>query len=162
MSRLTPMMRQYLSIKRDHRDAILLFHMGDFYEMFYEDAEEAARILNIALTPRDRHKAGGVPLCGIPCHAAESYISKLLEHGRKVAICDQVEDPAASRGLVKREVTRVITPGTILDDRLLENKSNNFLAALFPGNSLIGLSAADLSTGEFSLLEIPSLSPQEL
>jgi DNA mismatch repair protein MutS len=156
------MMRQYLSIKRDHRDAILLFHMGDFYEMFYEDAEEAARILNIALTTRDRHKAGGVPLCGIPCHAAESYISKLLEHGRKVAICDQVEDPAASRGLVKREVTRVITPGTILDDRLLENKSNNFLAALFPGNSLIGLSAADLSTGEFYLLEIPSLSPQEL
>ena len=111
MSKVTPMMRQYLRIKQDHRDAILLYHMGDFYEMFYEDAEEASKILNIALTTRDRHKGGGIPLCGIPCHAAESYINRLLDAGRKVAVCDQVEDSSSSKGLVRRELTRIISPG---------------------------------------------------
>jgi DNA mismatch repair protein MutS len=162
MSKLTPMMRQYHRIKKDYPDAILLYHLGDFYEMFHEDAKDASRILNIALTSRDRHKSDGVPLCGIPCHAAGSYINKLLRHGRKVAICEQVEDAAASRGLVKREVTRVITPGTILDDQLLEEKSNNFLLALCPDSSRFGLAAADLSTGEFFVLEISLSAASEL
>ena len=117
MPKLTPMMRQYHRIKDEHRDAILLFHMGDFYEMFYEDAEIASRVLGIALTTRDRHKDGGIPLCGIPCHAAESYINRLLAAGRKVAICDQVEDASASKGLVKRAVTKIVlfTLGSITD-----------------------------------------------
>jgi DNA mismatch repair protein MutS len=147
------MMRQYLRIKQDHKDAILLYHMGDFYEMFYEDAENASKILGIALTTRDRHKGDGIPLCGIPCHAAETYINRLLAAGKKVAICDQMEDASASRGLVRREVTRIISPGTILDDKMLEGRANNFLVAAVPGHSFTGLAAADLSTGEFFVLE---------
>jgi DNA mismatch repair protein MutS len=162
LTNLTPMMRQYFRIKEQHRDAILLFQMGDFYEMFYEDAREAAAILNIALTSRDRHKETAVPLCGIPCHAADSYISRLLEAGRRVAICDQVEDSPSEGGLVKREVTRVITPGTVLDDRLLEGKSNNFLLSLCPERSVTGLAAVDLSTGEFRTLEVPTDNLSEL
>ncbi len=155
MPRETPLMRQYRLIKKDHQDAILLFHLGDFYEMFFDDAVEASRILNIALTTRDRHKEESVPLCGIPCHAAESYINRLLLAGRKVALCEQVEEASASKGLVRREVTRVITPGTVLDDRLLEGKSNNYLVAVSPGGKAVGLSALDLSTGEFMVLELP-------
>jgi len=150
------MMRQYLRIKQDHQDAILLYHMGDFYEMFYQDAVDASGILNIALTTRDRQKGGGVPLCGIPCHAAENYINRLLEAGRKVAICDQVEESTASRGLVRREVTRIITPGTVLDDRMLEGKSNNFVLSIAAEGKLVGLAAADISTGEFYILELPA------
>jgi DNA mismatch repair protein MutS len=160
MSGITPMMRQYLRIKQDHQDAILFYHMGDFYEMFYQDAEDASRLLNIALTTRDRQKGGGVPLCGIPCHAAESYINRLLDAGRKVAICDQVEESSASRGLVRREVTRIITPGTVLDDKLLEGKSNNFILSIAAEGGPVGLSAADISTGEFTVLELPAADSQ--
>jgi DNA mismatch repair protein MutS len=148
------MMRQYHRIKQEHPDAILLFHLGDFYEMFFEDAREAAGILNIALTSRDRQKADPVPLCGIPVHSAESYITRLLKAGRKVAVCDQVEDPAAADGLVRREVTRVITPGTVLDERMLEGKDTNYLLALAPARQRLGISALDFSTGEFLALEI--------
>jgi DNA mismatch repair protein MutS len=156
MTKVTPMMRQYLRIKQEHRDAILLYHMGDFYEMFYDDAEMASRVLGIALTTRDRQKDGGIPLCGIPCHAAESYINRLLAAGHKVALCDQVEDAAAAKGLVKRAVTRIITPGTVLDEKLLEGQANNFLLAIAPGTRLTGMAAVDLSTGEFTTLEIPA------
>jgi DNA mismatch repair protein MutS len=156
MTKITPMMRQYLRIKQEHPDAILLYHMGDFYEMFYDDAKIASTILGIALTTRDRQKDGGIPLCGIPCHAAESYINRLLASGHKVAICDQVEDASAAKGLVRRAVTRVITPGTVLDEKLLEGRANNFLLAIVPGPRLIGMAAVDVSTGEFYALQLPA------
>ncbi len=156
MSSQSPMMRQYLRIKQEHPDAILLFHLGDFYEMFFEDARVAATILNIALTSRDRQKADPVPLCGIPVHSAESYITRLLKAGHKVAVCDQVEDPADAKGIVRREVTRVITPGTVLDERMLEGRETNYLLALAPGRARTGLAALDFSTGEFFLLEVPA------
>ncbi|HEY5999945.1 MAG TPA: DNA mismatch repair protein MutS, partial [bacterium] len=161
MSAATPLMRQYERIKQEHPDAILLFHLGDFYEMFYDDAREASRILNIALTSRDRSKADPVPLCGIPVHSADSYITRLLKAGRKVAVCDQVEDPATAKGIVRREVTRVITPGTVLDERLLEGRETNYLVAVAPGRSRTGLAALDFSTGEFLLHEVPTADRRE-
>ena len=162
MSGPTPMMRQYLRIKQENPEAILLFHLGDFYEMFFDDAREAAKILNIALTSRDRSKADPIPLCGIPVHSAESYITRLLKAGRKVAVCDQVENPAEADGIVRREVTRVITPGTVLDERMLEGRDTNYLVALVPGKTVTGLAALDFSTGEFLLLETAAENRREL
>jgi DNA mismatch repair protein MutS len=162
MSGPTPMMRQYQRIKQEHPEAILLFHLGDFYEMFFDDARDASRILNITLTSRDRQKADPIPLCGIPVHSAESYITRLLKAGRKVAVCDQVESPAEAVGLVRREVTRVITPGTVLDELMLEGRETNYLVALVPGKATTGLAALDFSTGEFLLLETASENRREL
>ena len=116
----TPMMKQYLSIKGDHPGAILFFRMGDFYEMFMDDAVVAAQVLKIALTTRDKGKDNAVPMCGIPYHAAEGYLTKLVQAGHKVAICEQVEDPAKAKGLVRREVTRIVTPGTVVEEPLLD------------------------------------------
>ena len=162
MSGPTPMMRQYQRIKQEHPEAILLFHLGDFYEMFFDDARDASRILNITLTSRDRQKADPIPLCGIPVHSAESYITRLLKAGRKVAVCDQVESPAEAVGLVRREVTRVITPGTVLDELMLEGRETNYLVALVPGKTTTGLAALDFSTGEFLLLETAAENRREL
>lgn len=148
MSRLTPMMQQFLSIKSEYPDAIVFFRVGDFYETFYDDAIIASRELDIVLTSRDGSKEDGVPLAGVPYHAAQSYIARLLEKGYKVAICDQVEDPSQAKGLVKREVTRVITPGTIIDDNLLPKDSNNYLAAISKNENSFGLAFIDISTGE--------------
>jgi DNA mismatch repair protein MutS len=156
------MMRQYQRIKQEHPEAILLFHLGDFYEMFFEDARDASRILNIALTSRDRQKADPIPLCGIPVHSAENYITRLLKAGRKVAVCDQVEAAAEAVGLVRREVTRVITPGTVLDERMLEGRETNYLVAVAPGKATTGLAALDFSTGEFLLLETAAGNRREL
>ncbi len=159
---LTPLMRQYREIKRAYRDAILFFRVGDFYEMFYEDAEEASRILSIALTSRDKSRSDPVPLCGVPYHAATGYIAKLLQAGRTVALCEQVEDPKLAKGLVRREVVRLYTPGTLTDSELLEANESCFLAAVAaaPGTSgsvgasaSWGLAVLDLSTGEFWILE---------
>ncbi|MEC7641360.1 MAG: DNA mismatch repair protein MutS, partial [Nitrospinota bacterium] len=127
----TPMMQQYQRIKKEHPDAILFFRMGDFYEMFHKDAVTASRILDIALTSRNKNKSNPVPMCGIPYHAAGSYIAKLIQNGKKVAICEQTEDPKAAQGLVKREVVRVVTPGTVLDDNLLDPKSHHYLVAVY-------------------------------
>ena len=121
--RLTPMYRQYLEIKKEYPDALLFYRMGDFYELFFDDAETAARELQLALTSRSRDE-GGVPMCGVPWHSAETYISQLVEKGFKVAVCDQMEDPKQARGLVKRGVTRVVTGGTALDDANLEAKAH--------------------------------------
>ena len=121
-------MSQYLSIKREHPDAILLFRLGDFYEMFYDDAKTASEILGIALTSRDRSKKNPVPLCGVPFHSAEPHISKLLASGKKVAVCEQMGDPKRAKGIVERKVVRVLTPGAVLDSENLESKSNNFPA----------------------------------
>ena len=123
-------MSQYLSIKREYPDTILLFRLGDFYEMFYDDAKTASEILGIALTSRDRSKKNPVPLCGVPFHSVEPYISKLLQSGNKVAVCEQVGDPKQTKGIVERKVVRVLTPGAVLDSENLESKSNNFLACV--------------------------------
>jgi DNA mismatch repair protein MutS len=143
---LTPMMRQYRRIKAELPEgAILLFRLGDFYEMFFEDAREAAPILGVALTQRV-----GTPMCGVPYHAVDAYLAKLIRAGKKAAICDQMEDPAQAKGIVRREVTRVVTPGTVTEDEILDATRNNYLAALYAGKEL-GLALLDLSTGEFTV-----------
>jgi DNA mismatch repair protein MutS len=154
MAKLTPMMEQYQRIKSQHEDAILLFRMGDFYETFFEDAKTASRVLGLALTTRDKNGKNPVPLAGVPHHALESYLARLVNAGYRVAICDQVEDPKQARGIVKREVTEVITPGTILSSAMLDEKRSNFLVALAPGKERTGLARIDLSTGEFSVTEL--------
>lgn len=149
----TPMMNQYLSIKGQYPDAILLYRMGDFYEMFFDDAEKAAGILEITLTSRNKKDATPIPMCGVPHKAARGYIVRLLEAGVKVAVCDQVEDPAVAKGLVKREVVRVITPGMLVENEYLEEKSNNYILAVAIRSQTFGLASLDLSTGAFRLTE---------
>jgi DNA mismatch repair protein MutS len=149
-------MNQYLSVKREYPDAILLFRLGDFYEMFYDDAKVASEILGIALTSRDRSKKNPVPLCGVPFHSVEPHISKLLASGKKVAVCEQMGDPKQTRGLVDRKVVRVLTPGAVLDSENLESKSNNFLACVAGEEGGFGLSFCDISTGEFRTSFFPS------
>src|SRR5512137_854168 len=128
---LTPMMRQYLEIKAEYPDAILFFRLGDFYEMFLDDAVKASRILDIALTSRNKNADGAdVPLCGIPYHSCTPYIAKLIEAGEKVAICEQVEDPKLTKGIVKRQVVKVVTPGLVIDSDSLSPKENNYLLSL--------------------------------
>ena len=128
----TPMLRQYLSIKADHQDAILFFRLGDFYEMFFEDAQIDYNILDITLTSRNKNSENAIPLCGVPYHSVEPYIAKLLENGKKVAICEQTEDPSQAKGVVKREVTRIYTPGVIPEGDALDASSNTFVASAFP------------------------------
>ena len=155
----TPMMRQYLEAKSQHVDAIVLFRMGDFYEMFFEDAVEAARLLELTLTSRNKNDADPIPMAGVPHHALWSYVPKLLAAGRKVAICEQVEDPRKAKGIVKREVVRVITPGVVLDERVLERGTNNFLAAVrrLPDSDRVGLAWVDASTGERRVATVDDL-----
>jgi len=151
---VTPAMRQYLDAKQQHRDAILLFRMGDFYEMFYEDALVAARALDITLTSRSKDaNGGGIPMCGVPFHAVDGYIARLVKRGFRVAICDQVEDPRKAKGVVKREVVRVVSPGTLTDAGYLDAREPAFLMAVAPGKDTIGVALLDLSTGEFSAAE---------
>lgn len=147
------MLQQYLSIKDKYKDAILFYRMGDFYEMFFEDAHVASRALEIALTSRNKKDAEPVPMCGVPHKAAQAYIARLIEKGHKVAICDQVEDAALAKGLVKREVVRVVTPGMIIENELLDAKSNNFLLALNIHQERVGISYLDISTGAFRVSE---------
>jgi len=156
MSKVTPMLQQYLEIKQAYTECILFFRLGDFYEMFFEDAVTAAKELEIVLTARDSSSANPIPMCGIPYHAAANYLAKLLNKGYKVAICEQIEDPKATKGIVKREVVRVITPGTIIEDQLLQDKTNNYLAALVEHEHHWGLAYVDLSTGEFCTTQFPA------
>jgi len=148
----TPLMRQYAAIKKEHPSALLFFRLGDFYELFFDDAILAARELQITLTSRNKEKGVAVPMCGVPHHAAEGYISKLIRRGFKVAICEQVEDPRLAKKLVRREVTRVVTPGTAADSSL-GSEENNFLAAVAQSGERVGFAALDLSTGEFRATE---------
>ena len=156
MTELTPMMRQYLEIKADYPDAILFFRLGDFYEMFLDDAIKASRILDITLTSRNKNAEGAdVPLCGIPYHSATPYIARLIEAGEKVAICEQVEDPRTAKGIVKRQVVKVVTPGMVIDTESLSPKENNYLLSLYlGGDDRWGVSCLDLSTGEFRVTEL--------
>ena len=144
----TPMMEQYLAIKAQYQDAFLFYRLGDFYEMFYEDAINASQLLELTLTSRNRNADEPIPMCGIPHHAAQGYIDTLIEQGHKVAICEQVEDPKTTQGMVKREVVQLITPGTVMTSKGLDAKDNNYLTAIIEENGLFGLSYVDLSTGE--------------
>lgn len=147
-NKLTPMMRQYFEVKDRYPDCILFFRLGDFYEMFFEDAIVASKTLEIALTGKSCGLDERAPMCGVPFHSANAYISKLVENGYKVAIGEQMEDPATTKGLVKRDVIRVVTPGTVLEGSLLENKKNNYLMSLYKENENVGLTYVDISTGE--------------
>ncbi len=150
----TPLMEQYLSIKNKHKDSILFFRMGDFYEMFYEDAKTGSKVLGITLTSRSHGKSAHVPLAGFPHHALDGYLAKMIKAGYRVAICEQIEDPKLTKTIVKREVQEIITPGTAVSDDLLETKKNNYLASLFFNKNMCGFSVIDVSTGEYQLTEI--------
>jgi DNA mismatch repair protein MutS len=147
------MMQQYLKIKQQYKDYILFFRMGDFYEMFFDDAVTAARDLEITLTARDGGGGEKVPMCGVPHHAAESYIARLIEKGRRVAICEQMEDPRQAKGLVKREVTRIVTPGTVMEGQCLKENNNNYLVSLLVDQNGCGLAYTDISTGLFCITQ---------
>lgn len=156
MAKLTPMMKQYKETKGRYPDCLLLFRVGDFYELFFEDAQTAARELSITLTSRDSKKEEGIPMAGVPHHALETYLGRLVKKGYKVAICDQVEDPKLAKGLVRREITRIVTPGTILEDKLLEAAANNWLAAVACAEGQWGLAYCDISTGQFACSQLAS------
>ena len=158
---LTPVMQQFMAAKRQHPDTLLFFRMGDFYELFYDDAIVASRELQITLTARDRERS--IPMCGVPYHAAEGYLSRLLRKGYRIAICEQMEDPKLTKKIVRREVTRVLTPGTALDSSLGQEQ-NNFLAAFHVDGTTAALALLDLSTGEFRAAEFtgPTATQQAL
>jgi DNA mismatch repair protein MutS len=170
-SSTTPLMEQYLAIKKKYRHMILLYRMGDFYETFYEDARIISQVLGIALTKRSHGKTAEVPLAGFPYHALDAYLPKLIDSGHKVAICEQVEDPKQAKTVVKREVIEVITPGTTLSEKILDQKNNNFLASVILESETCGISYCDISTGEFYASELPlpemidyflQISPKEI
>src|SRR3954467_6453509 len=150
----TPLMRQYNSIKEQVPGTLLMFRLGDFYELFFEDAVTAARELEITLTARNKEKGAAIPMCGVPFHAAEGYISRLIQKGYRVAICDQVEDPKTAKGLVRREIQRVVTPGTAMDANLVRSRENNFLAAVAKSGSKSAVAHVDVSTGEFKVTDL--------
>lgn len=172
MTNVTPMMQQYLKIKSQYQDCLLFFRLGDFYEMFFEDAKEASRVLEITLTKRDAKKENPIPMCGVPYHSAESYIETLINEGYKVAICEQMEDPKTTKGMVKREVIRVVTPGTIMNQGGMDEKQNNYILIFIKDGSTIAVSYCDVSTGELKvtkfndesmlLNEITTINPNEI
>ena len=145
----TPVMQQFWNVKEQHPDSIILFRMGDFYETFEKDAEITSDVLGIALTKRANGAASSVPLAGFPYHALDQYLYKLLKAGYRVAICEQVEDPKQSKGIVKREVVEIISPGTTISEKFLDNNLNNYLCCAFHGGTFIGVAFLDHSTGEF-------------
>ena len=159
----TPMMRQYWSIKSQYPDMLLFYRMGDFYELFHEDAEKAARLLGITLTKRGASAGEPIRMAGVPYHAAEQYLAKLAKLGESVAICEQVGDPAKSKGPVERQVTRILTPGTLTDSALLDDSRDNLLLAICAGEGVIGMAHINLASGQFVLSEIAvGLLSQEL
>ena len=153
-SHSTPLMRQYHAIKQQAPNALLMFRLGDFYELFYDDAVTAARELEITLTSRNKEKGQAIPMCGVPYHAAEGYLSRLIQKGYRVAICEQMEEASAGKKLVKREVTRVVTPGTVTETSLLRSHENNYLAAICRSGTRAGLAHVDISTGELRATEL--------
>ena len=154
MAEYSPMMQKYLETKEQYKDCILFYRLGDFYEMFFDDAITASRELEITLTGKECGQEERAPMCGIPHHAAEMYISKLIAKGYKVAICEQLEDPKTTKGIVKRGVIRVVTPGTVVESNMLEERKNNFIMSIFKSGIYFGISVCDISTGEFYSAEI--------
>ena len=151
----TPMMKQFHAAKREHPDGLLFFRMGDFFELFGEDAVEASEVLNLTLTSREKGE-GALPMAGVPVRSVDGYINRLIRLGRKVVVCDQVQDPSEAKGIVDRAVTRVVTPGTVLEEEGLLETENNFLCAVLLSNDVAGLAYADVSTGTFLLEEVPT------
>src|SRR5436309_7959445 len=156
----SPIRTQYLQIKRQNPDAILFFRMGDFYELFDDDAEIVARELEIALTRRDWGRGEKSPMAGVPHHAVDGYIARLVGKGYRVAVCEQMSDPALSKGLVDREVIRIVTPGTVIDPAMLATKRNNFLAGVVVGRQAVGLAYVDITTGEFAVTQFNTPEPE--
>ena len=154
MAEFSPMMQHYLSIKEQYPDCLVFYRLGDFYEMFFDDATTASRELEITLTGRDCGQEERAPMCGVPFHAAESYISKLISKGYKVAICEQLEDPKTAKGIVKRDVIRVVTPGTVIESNMLDEKKNNYIMSIFKSGIYFGVAVCDISTGEFLASQI--------
>ena len=150
---LSPMMQQYFEIKKNYEDTILMFRLGDFYEMFFDDAKTASKELELVLTGRDCGQEERAPMCGVPFHSADGYIARLVSKGYKVAICEQMEDPALAKGIVKRDVIRVITPGTVIESSMLDESKNNYLASVCAADSKVGLCFIDISTGEVNITE---------
>ena len=161
MEHYTPMMQQYLEIKKQNQDAFLFYRMGDFYELFFDDAKKASKLLDITLTGRDCGTEERAPMCGVPYHSAESYINKLISMGFKVAVCEQLEDPAKAKGLVKRGIVRKITPGTVMDPGALEEKENNYIASVYVDANRAGIAIADVSSGVFRATFIESDNLEE-
>ncbi|MBQ8574668.1 MAG: DNA mismatch repair protein MutS [Clostridia bacterium] len=159
MAEMTPMMRQYLEIKKNYQDTILMFRLGDFYEMFFEDAKTASRELELVLTGRDCGQEERAPMCGVPFHSVDSYIARLVSRGYKVAICEQTEDPATAKGIVKRDVIRILTPGTVIESSMLDESKNNFLCCVWLNGTSAGVCFADVSTGELNLTQINEKNP---
>ena len=153
MAELTPMMQQYMETKKQYPDCILFYRLGDFYEMFFEDALTASRELEITLTGKNCGQEERAPMCGVPYHAVEGYLSKLVSKGYKVAICEQLEDPATAKGLVKRDVVRIITPGTVADGYMLDSSRSNYVCALYAGRETGAVAFCDVTTGEFFTAE---------
>ena len=139
MAELSPMMQQYFKIKEENKDSILFFRLGDFYEMFFDDAKLASKELELTLTGRDCGQEERAPMCGVPFHSAESYIARLVEKGYKVAICEQTEDPKATKGLVKRDIIRVITPGTVMESSMLDESENNYICSMYADKRYTGI-----------------------
>ena len=150
------MMQQYLRVKAEHPDKLVFYRMGDFYELFYDDAERAAPLLDITLTARGASAGAPIPMAGVPYHAVEQYLAKLIKLGESVAICEQVGDPATGKGPVERRVTRIVTPGTVTDAALLEAKRDCLLVALAPANQRVGLAWLDLAGGQLCLRDLPA------
>ena len=148
------MMKQYFKIKQDYEDCILFYRVGDFYEMFFEDAKKASEELDLVLTGKECGLSERAPMCGVPFHSCDNYIARLVAKGYKVAICEQTEDPSKAKKLVKREVVHIVTPGTVIEDSMLDESRNNYLAALSLKNGTVGLCFTDASTGESHLTEI--------
>jgi len=158
----TPMIEQYLEIKNQYKDCILFFQLGDFYEMFFDHAHIASRILGIALTGRDAGQMDRIPMCGIPVHAIDNYLPKLVEKGYKVAICEQVKNPSEAKVIVKREVTRIVTPGITLEDKIIENNKNNYILCIFKYNEQVALAATDITTGDFFISNLDNQSQKTI
>lgn len=158
MAALTPMMQQYVEVKEKYKDCILFYRIGDFYEMFFEDAITASKVLEITLTGKDCGQAERAPMCGVPYHACDVYLNKLIENGFKVAICEQVEDPKLAKGLVKRDVIRVVTPGTNMSQAILDENTNNYLMSIYLSKDMSGVSVVDITTGEFKTCRISSIA----
>ena len=156
LTTVTPMMQQYLDVKAQYNDYVLMYRLGDFFECFFEDALTASRVLDLTLTARDCGGGKRAAMCGVPFHKADVYIGKLVEHGLKVAVCEQTQNPAEAEGIVRREVVRVVTPGTVTDDSCLSDRRNNYLAAVYFGGEGTGLALADISTGEVAVLRLPT------
>ena len=154
MSGLSPMMAQYVETKKQYKDCILFYRLGDFYEMFFEDAKTASRELELTLTGKECGMEERAPMCGVPYHAVDSYLSRLVQKGYKVAIAEQMEDPKQAKGLVKREVIRVVTPGTITSTQALDETKNNYLMGIVYQGDKLGVSVADITTGDFLVTEI--------